>query len=168
MSARPAIREKHDGALDDRSNVRLWLRLLTCTTVIEKRLKRRFLSQHGITLPRFDVMAALDRHPDGLTMSLLSQALLVSNGNVTGVVQTLARDRYVSLAPSPTDGRVSIATLTPKGRACFEGLAASHHDWIDTMLAGLSRDQRAGLFDLLGALKDSLAADTERDFPDAA
>lgn len=63
MSERTAIREKHDCALDDRGNVRLWLRLLTCTTVIEKRLKRRFADQYGITLPRFDVIAALDRHP---------------------------------------------------------------------------------------------------------
>ncbi|MGB3846744.1 MarR family transcriptional regulator [Sphingopyxis sp. YF1] len=153
------IREKHDGALDDRGNVRLWLRMLTCTTVIEKRLKRRFSDQHGITLPRFDVMAALDRHPEGMTMGQLSAALLVSNGNVTGVVQTLARDRYVSIAPSPSDGRASIVRLTQEGRDCFAGLADAHHDWIDAMLAGLTRDQRTTLYDLLGALKDSLAAD---------
>ncbi|NWN33363.1 MarR family transcriptional regulator, partial [Klebsiella michiganensis] len=80
--SRPApLREKHDGALDDRGSVRLWLRLLTCTTVIEKRLKRGFADRYDITLPRFDVMAALDRHPEGMTMGQLSQALLVSNGN---------------------------------------------------------------------------------------
>lgn len=158
MSGHAAIREKHDGALDDRSNVRLWLRLLTCATVIEKRVKRRFADQYGITLPRFDVMAALDRHPEGMTMGQLSQALLVSNGNVTGVVQTLLRDRYLSIAPSPTDGRASIVRLTPLGRECFTGLAEAHHEWVDMMLAGLTRDQRASLYDLLGALKDSLAA----------
>lgn len=159
MSTVAPIREKHDGALDDRGNVRLWLRMLTCTTVIEKRLKRRFSDQHGITLPRFDVMAALDRHPEGMTMGQLSAALLVSNGNVTGVVQTLARDRYVSIAPSPSDGRASIVRLTPEGRDCFAGLAEAHHDWIDAMLAGLDGDQRTSLYDLLGALKHSLAAD---------
>jgi DNA-binding MarR family transcriptional regulator len=154
------IREKHDGALGDRSNVRLWLRLLTCTTVIEKRIKRRFADQYDITLPRFDVMAALDRHPDGMTMGQLSQALLVSSGNVTGVVQALIRDGYVSNAPSPTDGRSSIVRLTNTGRDCFAGLADAHHDWVDTMLAGLTNDERRTLFDLLGVLKRSLASDT--------
>ncbi|WP_137863030.1 MULTISPECIES: MarR family transcriptional regulator [unclassified Sphingomonas] len=158
--SRPApLREKHDGALDDRGSVRLWLRLLTCTTVIEKRLKRGFADRYDITLPRFDVMAALDRHPEGMTMGQLSQALLVSNGNVTGVVQVLARDRYVSLAPSPTDGRSSIVRLTQLGRECFATLAVAHHAWIDTMLAGMNREERSQLHALLGVLKDSLAAD---------
>jgi DNA-binding MarR family transcriptional regulator len=163
MSETLSIREKHDGALDDRGasndSVRLWLRMLTCSTVIEKRLRRRFAERYGITLPRFDVMAALDRNPQGMTMGQLSQALLVSNGNVTGVVQVLVRDRYVSLSPSPTDGRASIVRLTQQGRECFEGMAEAHHEWIEAMLAGLSRDQRAGLHELLGALKQSLAAD---------
>ncbi|ASR53510.1 MAG: MarR family transcriptional regulator [Blastomonas sp.] len=149
----------------DRSNVRLWLRLLTCTTVIEKRLKRRFADQYGITLPRFDVMAALDRNPAGMTMGQLSQELLVSNGNVTGVVQTLARDNYISIAPSPTDGRASIVRLTQLGRECFSGIAEAHHEWIDMMLEGLTRDQRAALYDLLGALKISLADDKGKEQP---
>lgn len=154
-----SIREKHDGELDDRGSVRLWLRLLTCSTVIEKRVRRRFAERYGVTLPRFDVMAALDRHPEGMTMGQLSQALLVSNGNVTGVVQALVRDHYVSLSQSPTDGRASIVRLTQLGGECFEGLAEAHHGWIDTMLAGLRREQRVQLHDLLGALKESLAAD---------
>ncbi|MDZ3831625.1 MAG: MarR family transcriptional regulator [Sphingopyxis sp.] len=163
MSDGGAIREKHDGALDDRGSVRLWLRLLTCATVIEKRLKRRFSDRYNITLPRFDVMAALDRNPQGMTMGQLSQALLVSNGNVTGVVQTLVRDRYVVMSPSPTDGRASIVRLSQAGRECFEGLADAHHHWIDTMLEGLTADQRAALYDLLGALKDSLATDNREE-----
>lgn len=154
---RPALREKHDGALDDRGSVRLWLRLLTCTTVIEKRLKRGFADRYDITLPRFDVMAALDRNPQGMSMGQLSQALLVSNGNVTGVVQALVRDGYVSLAPSPTDGRSSIVRLSETGRECFAGLAEAHHEWIEGMLAGLDREARGQLYQLLGMLKDSLA-----------
>lgn len=159
MTGPSAIREKHDGEMVDRSNVRLWLRLLTCTTVIEKRLKRRFADQYGSTLPRFDVMAALDRNPAGMTMGQLSQELLVSNGNVTGVVQTLARDNYISIVQSPTDGRASIVRLTQLGRECFSGIAEAHHEWIDMMLEGLTRDQRVALYDLLGALKISLADD---------
>ncbi len=159
MTHPATLRDKHDGAFDERANVRLWLRLLTCTTVIEKRLKRGFADQYDMTLPRFDVMAALDRHPEGMTMGQLSQALLVSNGNVTGVVQALVRDRHVSLAPSPTDGRSSIVRLSQSGRECFIGLAEAHHEWIDAMLAGLGHEDRGQLHRLLGVLKDSLAAD---------
>lgn len=159
MIGRPSLREKHDGALADRSNVRLWLRLLSCTMVIEKRLKRRFAEQHGFTLPRFDVMAALDRHPDGMTMSDLSRSLLVSNGNVTMIVQALQKEGFVQLAPSASDRRASIVSLTAAGRRQFAALADQHHQWIDAMLSGLDRRQRDTLFDLLGVLKTSIADD---------
>lgn len=159
MSQAHAIREKHDGALADRTSVRLWLRLLSCTTVMEKRIRRRFVDQHDATLPRFDVMAALDRRPEGMTMGQLSHALLVSGGNVTGVVQTLRRDGHVAMAPSPTDGRVSVVRLTPQGQDYFEELAQAHHHWVDAMLDGVSRDDRETLYALLGKLKQSLAAD---------
>ncbi|MDZ4366338.1 MAG: MarR family transcriptional regulator [Afipia sp.] len=163
MTGAASIREKHDGELVDRSNVRLWLRLLTCTTVIEKRLKRGFADQYDITLPRFDVMAALDRNPAGMSMGQLSQELLVSNGNVTGVVQNLVRDNYVSISPSPSDGRASIVRLTQLGRECFTGIAEAHHEWVDMMLARLTRDQRTALYDILGALNGSLADDNRKD-----
>ena len=159
MTGRPALREKHDGELADRGNVRLWLRLLSCTMVVEKRLKRRFAEQHGFTLPRFDVMAALDRHPDGMTMSDLSRSLLVSNGNVTMIVQALQKEGLVRLTPSPSDRRASIVSLTAAGRSQFAALADQHHQWIDAMLSGLSRSQRDTLFDLLGVLKTSIAED---------
>ena len=132
-----ALREKHDGALDPRANVRLWLRLLSCAMTIEKRLKRRLGDRFATTLPRFDVLAALDRHPDGMTMGALSRALLVSNGNVTAVVQTLVRDGQAALRASPADRRASIVALTPAGRSAFIAMAAAHHDWIDDWLAGL-------------------------------
>jgi DNA-binding MarR family transcriptional regulator len=153
-----ALREKHDGDLADHSSVRLWLRLLSCTMVIEKRVKRRFADRFSTTLPRFDVLAALDRTPGGLTMTALSGMLLVSNGNVTALVQTLVKDGMVTLTPSPTDRRASIVRLTDTGAAHFAELAEAHHHWIDDMLAGLSRQQREMLFDLLGALKLSIAA----------
>lgn len=153
------IREKHDGAMGDRTSIKLWLRLLSCSTVMEKRIKRRFADRHDVTLPRFDVMAALDRNPEGMTMGQLSQALLVSNGNVTGVVQALLRDNYVVMAPSPTDGRSTIVRLTPEGQTCFTGLAKAHHAWVEAMLAGMARDERIALYGLLGVLKQSLAAD---------
>jgi DNA-binding MarR family transcriptional regulator len=151
-----AIREKHDGALADRSSVRLWLRLLSCTMAIEKDVQRR-LGEMGATLPRFDVLAALDRNSEGMTMGALSRALLVSNGNVTQLVQKLAGDGLVVIAPSPVDRRASIVRLTPKGRAHFGGLAAAHHDWIDALLAGMDAEARETLYHALGDLKRSIA-----------
>jgi DNA-binding MarR family transcriptional regulator len=151
-----AIREKHDGALADRLSVRLWLRLLSCTMTIEKEVQRR-LAARGATLARFDVLAALDRHPDGMTMGALSRALLVSNGNATHIVQKLARDGLVRIRPAPDDRRSSIVRLTPKGRIAFDGLAADHHDWIDSLLAGMDGGARESLYHALGDLKRAIA-----------
>lgn len=153
-----ALREKHEGQ-HDHANVRLWLRLLSCTMVVEKRLQRRLAENFDTTLPRFDVLAALDRHPDGMTMGELSRSLLVSNGNVTALVQTLVRDGWAALTPSPADRRASIVTLTPAGRDAFAGLADAHREWIDRWLGGLDRQERVSLYGLLGKLKDSIAKD---------
>ena len=159
MKLATTIREKHDGALGDHMNVRLWLRLLSCTMVIEKRVKRRLTEQFDATLPRFGVLAALDRHPDGMTMGALSSSLLVSNGNVTALVRLLERDGQVAMSSSPSDRRASIVNLTASGAAHFKTMAGAHHEWIDAMMTGLSRQQRETLFDLLGALKLSIAGE---------
>ena len=156
MTETLAIREKHDGALADRSSVRLWLRLLSCAMAIEKDVQRRFAAR-GATLARFDVLAALDRNRRGMTMGALSRALLVSNGNVTQLVQKLAKDGLVRIAPSPADRRASIVRLTARGRAHFNGLANAHHDWIDALLAGMDAEARESLYQALGLLKRSIA-----------
>lgn len=156
-----ALREKHDGALTARTDVRLWLRLLSCSTVIEKRLRRRFVAQFNTTLPRFDVMATLDRHPEGVTMGELSSAILVSNGNVTALVRQLESDGFAASKPAPDDRRSSIVMLTKQGREHFAQLAEAHHGWISRMLDGMSRDEKTALFNLLAVLKTSIAADKE-------
>lgn len=153
-----ALPEKHDGALADLSSVRLWLRLLSCTMTMEKRLRRGFASRFETTLPRFDVMAALDRCPAGLRMSDLSRQLLVSNGNVTGVVQSLRSDGFVEVLPVAGDRRASLVRLTAAGRSRFAELAQAHHGWVDTMLADLRPGERQALHELLGRLKLSLAS----------
>ena len=154
-----ALREKHERLGDGRDNVRLWLRLLSCAMVVEKRLKRRFAERFGTTLPRFDVLAALDRGPEGMTIEALSRALLVSNGNVTALVQTLIKDGWASLGSAPGDRRASIVALTAAGRAAFDDMAAAHHDWIDRWLGRLDPAERTALYGLLGKLKDSIAED---------
>lgn len=154
---RPApLPEKHDGELGDRSSVRLWLRLLSCTMTIEKQVQRRLAAEFETTLPRFDVMAALDRRGDGMTMGELSRALLVSNGNVTAIVRKLAESGDVTVAPLESDRRASLVRLTRQGRRHFERLAAAHHDWIDGLLDGLGAGDRRTLYAALGRLKLSL------------
>lgn len=163
------LREKHDGHLGDaecetqREAVRLWLRLLSCTMVIEKRIKRGLVEQFNTTLPRFDVLAALDRTEAGLSMSALGRALLVSNGNITGLVQTLVRDGDVTIAAAPGDRRTAIVSITPEGRARFKAMAAAHHDWIADMFEGLSPDEREALMGQLDRLKRSIALAVDRD-----
>ena len=149
------IREKHDGALGDRSSVRVWLRLLSCTMAIEKEVQRRFV-ERGMTLPRFDVLAALDRHGE-MNMGALSEALLVSNGNTTQLVQKLVRDGLVEMHKLPSDRRTSIVRMTPEGREIFGKLARAHQDWIDQMVGGLDYTQRERIYVALGALKMSIA-----------
>jgi len=151
-----ASREKEDEPQEERSSLRVWLRLLSCTGAIEKEVQRRF-SERGTTLPRFDMLAALQRSPDGLNMGALSEALLVSNGNVTQVAKALVRDGLIEMRKAPGDRRSSIATLTPDGKQQFQRLARAHGDWIEQMVGGLGFTQRERLYVSLGTLKTSIA-----------
>ena len=155
------VREKQVGAPSGRVDVRLWLRLLSCSMIIEKRLRRRFAEQFDTTLPRFDVLAALDRQGEGMTMSELSRALLVSNGNVTALVRQLERAGHVVSRSAPEDRRSSIVMLTPEGAKHFATLAKSHHAWIGKMFKGLDGGDQVELYRLLDSLKRSIAADAD-------
>jgi DNA-binding MarR family transcriptional regulator len=155
-----AIPEKHDGALDPRSSIRVWLRLLSCTVAIEKVIQRRLAEGFNTSLARFDVLAALDRHPEGMTMGALSRSLLVSNGNTTQLIQKLAAEGLVQLAPGPKDRRSSVARLTEAGEAHFRQLAEVHHGWVDELMGGLDAEAREHLLEALNMLKTSIAAAT--------
>ena len=150
------------GAQDDdgRDAVRTWLRLLACTTLIEREVRGRLRARFETTLPRFDVLAQLDaaerQSVRGLTMSELSQRLMVTNGNLTGLVERLAQERLVSRAASPSDGRVQIVRLTATGKRALDAMTPEHHAWIDELFAGLSPDERAQLYALLGRLRASV------------
>lgn len=159
-SKQPAqIREKHDGALPGRLDLRVWLRLLSCSTVIEKRIRRRFISEFDTTLPRFDVMATLARHPEGISMGDLSRALLVSNGNVTALIRQLETDGFATSQAAPGDRRSLMVALTDRGKQHFAELADAHRQWISRMFAGMSEDDLGALYALLATLKRSIAAD---------
>ena len=139
----------------DGMDIRLWLRLLTCTNLIESTIRRRLRDQYDITLPRFDAMAQLYRAPEGLQMSDLSKRMMVSNGNVTGVIDRLIVEKQVDARPDPADRRRQIVSLTPAGRAAFEAMLPDHEAWVSEIMSGLTASQSADLYHLLAVLKAS-------------
>jgi DNA-binding MarR family transcriptional regulator len=132
-----------------KARLRLWLQLLKLSSGIEGELRRRLRDRHDTTLPRFDVMAALARHRDGLKMSDLSRYLKVSNGNVTGIVDRLVEEGLALRVAVPGDRRANLARLTPKGEATFTEFATQHEAWIDELLAPLSDTETQTLMGLL-------------------
>jgi DNA-binding MarR family transcriptional regulator len=145
-----ADQEMQHGAL------RVWLRLLSCTTLIENRVSSRLRSEFETTLPRFDLMAQLARFPDGLFMSELSQLLMVSGGNITGITDNLERDGLVERIMLPEDRRARKVRLTAKGRAVFDQMAVVHEGWISDWLGSLSAQEQHQLYALLGKLKQGM------------
>jgi DNA-binding MarR family transcriptional regulator len=139
-------------------SLRLWLRLLTCTLTIERRVRARLREQFAITLPRFDLMAQLERHPQGLKMGELSRRLMVTSGSVTGLTDQLAAEGLVERTPIPADRRAYRVRLTGKGKAAFDAMAAQHERWIIDMFSGLPAAERETLHALLGRLKSTLPA----------
>ena len=143
---------------DDRLELRVWLRLLTCATMIDGHVRSRLRRDFGTTLPRFDLMAQLDRAPDGLTMGELSRRLMVSNGNVTGLIDRLVGEGMVLRRRSPDDRRSQIVRLSDAGKRAFDRMTPAHQAWIEELLAGLGRREMADLHEGLGAMKTSLTA----------
>jgi DNA-binding MarR family transcriptional regulator len=144
-----------DQVAASRSRLRLWLRILGVARVIEAELRER-LRALDTTLPRFDVMAALSRTPEGLKMSALSGVLRVSNGNVTGIVDRLEADGLVVREPVEGDRRAFLVRLTPRGEAEFAGLAAQHEAWVDELLGVVSAEEAEHLIEQLQAVRNRL------------
>ncbi len=140
--ARTSRRAKATGS---KARLRLWLRLLRTQRAIEAELRERLRVEFGVTLPRFDVMAALYRNEDGMIMSELSRFLLVSNGNVTGIIDRLVGDGQVIRARRDGDRRTCFVRLTPGGRNAFEAMAAVHETWVDSILGGFNASEAAQL-----------------------
>ena len=132
-----------------KDRLRLWIRLLRASRTIEADLRERLKSEFSSTLPRFDVLAALYREPDGMAMGDLSRFLLVSNGNITGIVERLVADGLVARTKRDGDRRSSIVRLTEEGRARFSHMAAAHEDWVDGLLGGVTYDDARRLASML-------------------
>ncbi len=148
--------EKLPDAFHMKQSLRSWLRLLSCSTMIEKAVKARLKTEFCTTLPRFDVLAALERTDAGMTMSELSAHLLVSNGNVTGIVQRLVEDGFVVKAVTENDRRTQRVMLTRKGQNRFAKMTTAHERWIDAMFNDLPPANLRKLYDGLGELKASI------------
>jgi DNA-binding MarR family transcriptional regulator len=140
---------------DHGNELRLWLRLLTCTTLIEGEVRSRLRERFDVTLPRFDLMAQLDKVPDGMTLSDVSKRMMVSNGNVTGLVERLVESGHLDRRTSDTDRRVQVIRLTKIGRAEFRKMAAEHETWIADLFSDLSEKDVRELMRLLAKTKGS-------------
>jgi DNA-binding MarR family transcriptional regulator len=140
----------------DHAALRLWLRLLACTTQIEDQIRRRLRERFGISLSRFDFLAQLHRHPQGLRMRELSRHLMVTGGNVTGLTDQLEAEGLVARQDDPSDRRAWVLVLTADGRRQFEAMAAEHEAWVVDLMAGLDARAQQQLHDQLGALRVAL------------
>lgn len=159
LSDRP-LPDRLGGAPDGKRSLRLWLRLLTCATRIEQTVSQRLRDEFGSTLPRFDMMSALDRAGEaGLTMGETAGMLMVSNGNVTGLAARLKADGLVE-AVAGTDRRVQRIRLTPAGQARFATMAVAHEHWLEALFADLTTAEADDLTRLLERAKRSLHATT--------
>jgi DNA-binding MarR family transcriptional regulator len=149
------LRPAPDAEPVSKTRLRLWLRLLRVTRSVEAELRENLRTEFASTLPRFDVMAALNRHRAGLKMSQLSGVLRVSNGNVTGIIERLVEDGHVIRVPVAGDRRASAVRLTPKGIEEFTRQAEAHESWIDACLSGLDPDETARMTQQLAGLMAS-------------
>ena len=146
---------------DQHASLRLWLRLLSSTTRVEDKIRQNLRESFDITLPRFDLMAQLERHPDGLTMGELSRRMMVTGGNITTIVDQLEKEKLVLRQVGATDRRSFMVKLTKAGRDAFADMAVAHEEWVAELFVGLSKNQQNQLHSLLGALKKNLQKQEE-------
>ncbi len=138
---------------DDHLDIKIWLRLLACSTQIEQQVRQWLRTRFDTTLPRFDYLAQLDRHPDGLRMNVLSRYLMVTGGNVTGLTDQLVKEGLVERTEDPEDRRSWRVRLTDKGRTDFAAMAAEHERWLSGLFDGMPAASKDALYEHLGLLR---------------
>jgi DNA-binding MarR family transcriptional regulator len=159
MKSEPALRPVAPAQSDPKQLLRVWLQLLKVDKAVQAELRERLRTQFATTLPRFDVMSALYRRKNGLKMSELSRLLMVSNGNVTGIVDRLTTDGLILREAVPGDRRAARARLTAKGRTEFKKQATAHEEWVAELLGGLDNDNCSVALQLLTAARASAMKD---------
>ena len=141
---------------DHKDELRLWLRLLTCTTLVEGEIRRRMRERFEVTLPRFDLMAQLEKASDGMTLGEISRRMMVSNGNVTGPVERLVAQGLVERVSQRKDRRAVCIRLTEAGRRSFAEMARAHEAWIAELFGDLSEAEISSALALLAKTKRSV------------
>lgn len=140
----------------DHVALRLWLRLLGCHNHIEERLRKNLRTHFGTTLARFDLMAQLERHPQGLRMQDLSRQLMVTGGNVTGLTDRLVEEGLIERRADPQDRRAAYVSLTPAGRKQFAAMATQHETWVSELFADVAPEDLARVSESLSHLRHKL------------
>jgi DNA-binding MarR family transcriptional regulator len=144
--------------VDHKAELRLWLRLLTCTTLIEAEVRRRLRREFDETLPRFDLMAQLERIDSGMTLGEVSKRMMVSAGNVTCLVDRLVKAGFVERRPAPHDRRSQLIRLSRRGREHFGRMAAAHEQWVAELLVDLRDRDITATMERLAKVKASVSA----------
>ena len=142
--------------VDDHLDVKIWLRLLACSNQIEQVVQQHLRSRFGTTLPRFDYLAQLQRHPAGLRMTVLSRYLMVTGGNVTGLTDQLVKEGLVKRSDDPQDRRSYLVQLSAKGRKQFAVMATEHEQWLASLFKDLPGTEKEALYGQLGRLRVAL------------
>jgi DNA-binding MarR family transcriptional regulator len=140
--------------------LRLWLRMLTCSQLIEKQVRAGLRDEFNTTLPRFDLMAQLEREPQGMKMNELSRRMMVTGGNITPVTDQLVKEGWIERMELPHDRRAWLVRLTPAGRSLFKKMAKRHEAWIVSAFSSLSQRDVHQLHDLLGQVKQHSLSST--------
>jgi DNA-binding MarR family transcriptional regulator len=154
MTVEPQSRPGSPEEAPEHLRLRLWVRLLRAARPIEAELRRRLAREFGVTLPKFDVMAALARREAGMTMTEVSRLLMVSNGNVTGLVDRLVAEGLVMRIANEKDRRATFVRLTNKGLRLFQAMAAAHERWVNEILGSFSDERSETMVGLLDALRE--------------
>lgn len=150
-----AIDRETSGRPSDHAALRLWLRLLTCTKLVEARVRACLRETFGTTLPRFDLMSQLDRHPNGLRMNEVSTRMMVTCANVTGITDQLEREGLVLRKIAEGDRRSFVIKLTAEGKRAFSRMAKAHEEWIQDIFSELPPEELLHLHELLATVKQS-------------
>jgi DNA-binding MarR family transcriptional regulator len=138
----------------EKDGLRMWLRLVACTQMVEQEIRVMLREKFEMTLPRFELLAALDRVPDGLTMGELSRWLMVTKGNITGIAERLSEDGYIKRQPTPTDRRSFVVTLTPRGRKLFKEMETEYERFLDNIFREISIDDIDSFTGVLARVKE--------------
>lgn len=138
----------------EKEGLRLWLRIVSCSQMVEQEIRTLLREKFDTTLPRFELMSSLDRVPDGLSMGELSNWLMVTKGNVTGIAERLSEDGFIKRSPTPTDRRSFCVTLTPRGKKLYKEMEQEYEGLLDKLFSDVSLDDSDMFTGVLAKVKE--------------